>query len=77
MGSLTLSRYTYLQRFGSISFDVNPDPDPGIHIGKSGYGSESSDPPFRNSGSGSSDPHLKKVDPDPDLDPSTLNIFRI
>ena len=23
------------------------------------------DPPFRNSGSGSSDPHLEKVDPDP------------
>ena len=33
------------------------------------------EPPFRNSGSGSSDPHLEKVDPD--LDPSTLNIFRL
>ena len=35
----------------------------GSIFGKSG--SESSDPPFRNSGSGSSDPHLEKVDPDP------------
>ena len=35
----------------------------GSTFGKSG--SESSDPPFRNSGSGSSDPHLEKVDPDP------------
>ena len=37
----------------------------GSTFGKSGSGS--SDPPFRNSGSrtGSSDPHLEKVDPDP------------
>ena len=49
----------------------------GSTFGKSGSGS--SDPPFHNSGSGSgsSDPHLEKVDPDPDLDPSTLNIFRL
>ena len=45
----------------------------GSTFGKSGSGS--SDPPFHNSGSGSSDPHLEKVDPD--LDPSTLNIFRL
>ena len=32
---------------------------------KSGFGYGSSDPPFRNSGSGSSDPRLEKVDPDP------------
>ena len=51
----------------------------GSTFGKSGSGSGSSDPPFHNSGSGSgsSDPHLEKVDPDPDLDPSTLNIFRL
>ena len=49
----------------------------GSTFGKSGSGS--SDPPFHNSGfgSGSSDPHLEKVDPDPDLDPITLNIFRL
>ena len=35
----------------------------GSIFGKSGSGS--SDPPFRNSGSRSSDPHLEKVDPDP------------
>ena len=37
----------------------------GSTFGKSGSGSGSSDPPFRNSGSGLSDPHLEKVDPDP------------
>ena len=49
----------------------------GSTFGKSGSGS--SDPPFHNSGSGSasSDPHLEKVDLDPDLDQSTLNIFRL
>ena len=44
--------------FSSVSdpshFDVDPDPDPGIHIWKSG------------SESGSWDPHFGKVDPDPD-----------
>ena len=37
----------------------------GSTFGKSGSGSGSSYPPFRNSGSGSSDPHLEKVDPNP------------
>ena len=37
----------------------------GSTFGKSGSRSGSSVPPFRNSGSGSSDPHLEKVDPDP------------
>ena len=37
------------------------DPDPGIE----NSGSLSSYPPFRNIGSGSSDPHLGKVNPDP------------
>ena len=37
----------------------------GSTFGKSGCGFGSSDPPFRNSGSRSSDPHLEKVDPDP------------
>ena len=37
----------------------------GSTFGKSGSGSGYSDPPFCNSGSGSSDPHLEKVDPDP------------
>ena len=35
----------------------------GSTFGKSGSGS--SEPPFRNSGSGSLDPHLEKVDPVP------------
>ena len=35
----------------------------GSTFGKSGSGSGSSDPPFHNSGSGSWDPHLVKVDP--------------
>ena len=56
-------------------FDVDLVRILGSAFGKSGSGS--SDQPFHDSGSGSSDPHLEKVDPDPDLDPSTLNIFRL
>ena len=40
------------------------DPDHGSTLGNSG--SESSDPPFRNSGSGSSVDPFEIVDPDPD-----------
>ena len=57
-----------LLTFSSVAdpshFDVDPDPDPRIHL------SVIVDP----------DPRIhiwKKVDPDPDLDPSTLNIFRL
>ena len=44
-------------------FDVDSDPDPEIHIWEKWI--RILDPPFRDSGSGSSDPHLEKVDPDP------------
>ena len=72
----------YLTIYSSVShpshFDMDPDPDPGIHIWKkwirfqSGSGSEylffiffikkfMSDPPFRNSGSGSLDSPFRNI----------------
>ena len=47
----------------------------GSTFGKSGSGS--SDPPFRNGGSGSSDQHLEKVDPDPKWIRIRVPIFHI
>ena len=42
---------------------MDPDPDPWIHIWEKWIRILGSN--FRNSGSGSSDPRLEKVDPDP------------